>query len=92
MARTKSLTITATPQNIVVLTVCSTVLLKEDESVASWPTADLVINKGGGDADFITRGKSYSFVAPPGQMFRPGTILGTVAVGVGSTTAIQDEQ
>lgn len=92
MAQTKALTITTVPQNIMVLTVCNTVLVKEDESVVGWPTVALILKKNNGDADTLTAGKSYTFQAPPGSTFRPGMILGTIATTLGSTSGIQDEQ
>jgi hypothetical protein len=92
MAITKALTITTVPLNITVLTVCNTVQIKEDESVANWPTAALLIAKGNGDNNTITAGKSYTFQSPVGKPFLPGQVLGTVAIGSGSTSGIQDEQ
>jgi hypothetical protein len=92
MATTKALTLTTAPQNITVQTVCSSVMIKEDESVVGWPTVGLVIVKGGGDNNSITAGKSYTFQAPQGRPFTPGMILGTVSVSTGSTSGIQDEQ
>lgn len=92
MAQTKALTLTTTPQSIIVLTVCSTLLIKEDESVANWPTVALLIAKNNGDSDTLTAGKSYLFQSPTGRPFVPGMVLGTVAVSSGSTTGIQDEQ
>jgi hypothetical protein len=92
VAKTKATTLTTTPQNIVVQSPCNTVLVKEDESVVGWPTANLVIVKGGGDPDTLTSGKSYQFLAPQHCQFSVGTILGTIATAVGSTSGIQDEQ
>lgn len=37
MATTKALTLTTVPQNVVVQTVCNSLMLKEDESVTGWP-------------------------------------------------------
>lgn len=91
MATTKSLTLTTTPQNITVQTVCNTVVIKEDESVAGWPTVDLILNKSG-DNNTIHAGKSYSFQCSPGKPFLPGQVLGTLATSTGSTSGIQDEQ
>lgn len=93
MARTKSLALNTVPQNIVVWSVCSTLLIKEDESVASWPTTGFIIKKPAitGDANFISPGKSYSFVAALGSNWIPGQILGQIYLVSGSTTAIQDE-
>lgn len=92
MATTKALTLTTAPQNIIVLTVCSTVLIKEDESVVGWPTVALILKKNSGDADTLTAGKSYTFQSPAGKSYLPGLILGTLATALGSTTGIQDEQ
>jgi hypothetical protein len=92
MGITKSLTLTTTPQIISVQTVCNSVLIKEDESVANWPATDLIFTKSAGDNNTITKGKSYTFQCPAGKPFTPGTILGTVATSVGSTSGIQDEQ
>lgn len=93
MAITKQLALNTVPQNIVVWSVCSTLLIKEDESVALWPTTGFIIKKPAvtGDANFITAGKSYSFVATPGSSWSPGQILGQIYLASGSTTAIQDE-
>jgi hypothetical protein len=92
VAKTKATTLTTTPQNIIVQSSCNTVLVKEDESVVGWPTANLVIVKGGGDPDTLTSGKSYQFVSPQHCQFSTGTILGTIATATGSTSGIQDEQ
>jgi hypothetical protein len=92
MGVTKALTITTTPLNITVQTVCHSVTVKEDESVTGWPTTALLINKGPGDNNTLTAGKSYQFLSPPGKAFTPGMVLGTLAVPSGSTSGIQDEQ
>lgn len=92
MAKTKALTLTTTPQNIIVQSSCYSVLVKEDESVGGWPTANIVLVKGGGDPDTLTMGKSYTFLAPQNCQFSVGTILGTIATATGSTSGIQDEQ
>lgn len=92
MSRTKSTTLTGTPQNIVVLSPCNTVSVKEDDAVVGWPTVDLIIVKGGGDPNTIHAGKSYTFASPPNCQFSVGTILGTIATATGSTSGIQDEQ
>jgi len=92
VAKTKATTLTTTPQNIVVQSSCNTVLVKEDESVVGWPTVALVIKKGAGDPDTLTSGKSYQFLSPPNCQFSAGSILGTIAVAIGSTSGIQDEQ
>lgn len=92
MAKTKATTLTSTPQNIVVQSPCNSVLVKEDETVANWPATNLVIVKGGGDPDTISKGKSYQFLAPQHCQFAVGTILGTIATDIGTTSGIQDEQ
>lgn len=92
MAKTKATTLTTTPQNIVVQSSCNSVVVKEDESVAGWPTVALIITKGSGDPDTLTAGKSYQFLAPQHCQFAVGTILGTIATTIGTTSGIQDEQ
>lgn len=93
MSITKQLALNTVPQNVVVQSVCNTVTLKEDESVANWPTSALIIKKPAtGDANYITAGKQYFFQAPPNKPWQPGMILGTVNLPTGSTTGIQDEQ
>lgn len=93
MAITKALTLTTTPQDVAVQSVCSTITIKEDESVANWPTTAIIIKKPAtGDANTLTAGKSYQFQCPTGQPFTPGKVLGQVYLPSGSTTGIQDEQ
>lgn len=93
MAITKSLTLTTTPQDIVVQSVCQTVLVKEDESVANWPTTALIITKpASGAPNTLTAGKSYTFACPPGKLWTPGIVVGQIYLPGGSTTGIQDEQ
>jgi hypothetical protein len=92
MAKTKATTLTTTPQNIIVQTPCTTVVVKEDESVTGGPQTNLLIVKGGGDSNFLSAGRTYTFVAPQNCQFSPGTILGTIATATGSTTGMQDEQ
>lgn len=92
MAKTKATTLTTTPQNIVVQTPCNSVVVKEDESVTGGPQTNLLIVKGGGDSNFISAGRSYTFAAPPNCQFAVGTILGTIATAAGTTNGIQDEQ
>lgn len=94
MGITKQLALNTVPQNVIVQTVCADVIIKEDESVASWPTTNLIVKKPAvtGDANVITAGKQYNFPAPPGWLWRPGDILGQVYLPAGSTTGIQDER
>lgn len=92
MGLTRQLALSTTPQNITVQTVCSTLIVKEDESVASWPTTGFIIKKSSaGDANFITAGRFYSFQAPSGSYWLPGMVLAQIYLPGGSTTAIQDE-
>lgn len=96
MAKTKSLALTTTPQQIVPATHCRSILIKEDESVTGWPTVGLVVRKptAADDANALTAGKSYE-IRPkfPQEIFVAGVATEAwIAVQAGSTTGIQDEQ
>lgn len=93
MPFTKSLALTSTPQNVVVQSVCRAVVIKEDESVANWPTAALNYVGGGGDNDQRTAGKSITINCPGfNRYFNKGDIVGQVSIPSGSTTGIQYEE
>jgi hypothetical protein len=92
MPLTKSLALTATPQNIVVQSVCRAVTIKEDESVANWPTVALNFSSVGGATDQRTAGKSITINALGTRFFQPGDVVGQISLPSGSTTGIQYEE
>lgn len=94
MAKTLSFSLTTSFQDIVVQTVCTTIIVKEDESVANWPTVNLKYKRNASDAAFeqLTAGKPKAISAPPGKYFKPGDTPGQIAVDSGSSTGIQDEE
>lgn len=95
MSYTKSLALTTTPQSVIVQRRCTSVVVKEDESVTGWPTTNLIIKKPDASADpnIITAGKYYEFTADEGTTFAPGTNLGLIylPIGASATTGLQDE-
>lgn len=93
MASTKALTLTTTPQAVIVVNACKRVIIKEDESVAGWPNVNLIIQKpdASGAQNVITAGKIYEFVAPDRSFFPRGANLGLVFLPSGTTSGIQDE-
>lgn len=94
MGYTKQLALNTVPQNIIVRSVCTSVIIKEDEGVVGWPSTPLIIKKPAdiGDANLITAGKSYEFPSAHGRLWHVGEILGQVYLPSGSTTGIQDEK
>lgn len=94
MAITKSLTLTTTPQDVVVQSVCNIVTVKEDELIyaATGGTSFIIKKPSTGDANNIQAGKFYQFFCPVGQPFIPGKVLGQIYLPSASTTGIQDEQ
>lgn len=94
MPITKSLALTSTPQNIVVQSSsCRAVVIKEDESVANWPTTALNFSSQGGDTDQRTAGKAITINCPGNnRYFQRGDIVGQVSLPSGSTTGIQYEE
>lgn len=94
MAKTKSLALTTTYQDITVSTVCQLVTVKEDESVANYPTVSLKFRRSSSDTadDVRTAGKSVFIRPAAGRSFQPSDVVGQIAVTTGSTTGIQDEE
>jgi hypothetical protein len=96
MAKTKTLALTTTPQQITPLTHCRSITIKEDESVVGWPTTNLIIQKptSADDANVLTAGKSYTLTPKyPQDLFVAGQATQLwISVPSGSTTALQDEQ
>jgi hypothetical protein len=88
-----SLALTATPQAVTAVTVCHTITVKEDESVANWPTVSIWISATASSTpNKLTAGKSFTFEAPPRRMFAPGDVVGYIATATGTTTGLQVEQ
>lgn len=96
MAKTKTIALTTTPQQITPLTHCRSITIKEDEAVTNWPTTNIIAQKPttADDANTLTAGKPYIHTPePPFEIFIAGKPTGLwVSVPSGSTTAIQDEQ
>lgn len=94
MAKTKALALSSTPLDIVAVTTCVSIEVKEDESVANWPTTNLTVKQpdSSGDPNTITAGKSYFFQSRPGTSWEPGTKVGQVYLPSGTTTGVQTEQ
>lgn len=96
MAKTKTLALTTTPQQITPQRHCKMITIKEDESVVGWPTTAINIQKptNTDDVNQLTAGKSYPIVPEyPQDCFVAGKPIPVwVSVPSGSTTAIQDEQ
>lgn len=60
-----SLALTATPQAVTAVTTCHTITVKEDESVANWPTVSIWISATASSTpNKLTAGKSFTFEAP----------------------------
>ena len=88
-----SLALTATPQAVTAVTVCHTITVKEDESVANWPTVSIWISQtASSEPNKLTAGKSFTFESAPGRLFSPGDIVGYIATATGTTTGLQVEQ
>jgi len=93
VARTKSLALTSTFQDIVVLTVCKTVMVKEDESVAGYPTVNIQYRgSASDDTEELTAGKPKYIGNTNGKPFQVGDVAGQVACKTGSTTGVQYEE
>ena len=88
-----SLALTATPQPVIAVTTCRIITVKEDESVANWPTVGLWISATASSTpNKLTAGKSFTFEAHPRRMFAPGDVVGYIATATGTTTGVQVEQ
>lgn len=96
MAKTKSLALTTTPQQITPLTHCRSITIKEDESVTGWPTTNIIVQKptNADDNNVLSAGKSYTFTPNyPFDCFVAGVPTPVwVSLPSGTTTALQDEQ
>jgi hypothetical protein len=94
MAQTKALALSTAPLAIKAVTSTPLIEVKEDESVANWPTTNLIVKKPdtSGDPNVVTAGKSYFFPAPPGTRWEPGTQVGVVYLPANTTSGVQDEQ
>jgi hypothetical protein len=95
MAKTKTLALTTTPQQIIPKSNCYVIEIKEDESVTGWPTVALVTRKPANtdDPNTLTAGKSvFHKPPPPFDRFIAGIPTDLwVSVASGSTTGVQDE-
>lgn len=81
------------PEVVTAQTVCRTIEVGEDPSVAGWPTTDFKVYVPTSSDGPRQRpaGATYAFVKPPGLFFNPGEVAGYVATVTGATTFFQDE-
>lgn len=94
MAKTVGpLALSTTPLAIVAQTDTPLILVKEDKSVANWPTTQLIRRMpSSGDADeYFGKGEPVAFYPPPGMRIPAGTIVGYVLLPLGTTTGVQTE-
>jgi hypothetical protein len=93
MAKTKSLSLSSTYQDITVQTVCKTVMVKEAESVANYPTVNLKYRGSSADDDEeLTAGKPKYITKPDGVYWQVGEKAGQIGVTTGSTSGVQYEE
>lgn len=96
MAKTFNLTVNAAgdPESIVAQSVCTTIELGENPSVASYPTTQFIIRQPlpTSDAVYVDIGRQYVFRAAPRKFFLPGDVVGYAELPSGSTTMYQLEQ
>lgn len=88
------------PEAVIADTVCDSIEIGEDPSVAGWPTVDYLVYKRtvpGQDVATITprqkvAGTTYTFRKPKPLCYLPGEVVGWVATTTGSSTFFKDEQ
>jgi hypothetical protein len=81
------------PEPVIVETVCKSITIREDPSVATWPTTDYRIFKPTKTDTPLVKlaGESYVFDRRGGFFF-PGDVAGYVETISGSTIFSQDEE
>lgn len=95
MPRTKgSIALSTTYQDIVVQSVCKTVMVKEDEGVANYPTVNLKYRGSSTDDDEVLSAGKPKYISKPGRdtFWQPGDVAGQVGVTTGTTTGVQYEE
>lgn len=92
---TKQITVNAigADEEIVVQSVCKSIVFGEDESVTGWPTVNWAW-RGPDSTDYKTKtaGTKEEFRKPGGQFFSPGERVAYVKTTTGSSTFTQAEQ
>jgi len=81
------------PEPVIAHTDCIEIIIKEDPTVAGWPTLDYLVTGSvpGSSAIGCPAGTEYAFRASWQQHFAAGEIVGHVATVSGSTTFQQKE-
>jgi len=95
MAKTKQISVTTTPTAITVLSVCKSVTVSELQSNASWPTVDFQVYAptATDDLEYRTKGLSKVFSTQGRAFFKPGDVVGYIALPSGGpTTFLQYEE
>ena len=95
MPKTKgSIALTTTYQDITVQTFCKTVMVKEDESVANYPTVNLKYRGSTSDDDEVLTAGKPKYISRSGRdgMWYPGEVAGQIACTTGTTTGVQYEE
>jgi hypothetical protein len=92
VAFTSQITVNASGDTAIVCNdACKIVILSEDPGVASWPTTDFLVKKGGSSQYIrVPRGQTYTFQSGP-SFFSAGQTIGFLKTVSGTTTFDQDE-
>ena len=94
MPKTKgSIALSTTYQDITIQTVCKTVMVKEDESVANYPTINLKFRGSSADDDEVLSAGKPKYISRTGSAWwYPGDVAGQIGVTSGTTTGVQYEE